>query len=139
MSNTREIQNPQDDLFLAETAAAIRALRDKVKHDLIEVGQRLIIAKDRVGHGRFLAWLKQEFAWSEDTAERFMQVARTFGSDSARPAESHGRTAPSESLTVLFLILVVVAAILILTYGGLASGFSKARVAMSCCQEGKTT
>ena len=30
-------------------------------------------------------------------------------------------------------------AILILTYGGLASGFSKARVAMSCCQEGKTT
>jgi SRSO17 transposase len=31
------------------------------------------------------------------------------------------------------------AAILILTYGGLASGLSKARVAMSCCQEGKTT
>ncbi len=30
-------------------------------------------------------------------------------------------------------------AILILTYGGLASGLSKARVAMSCCQEGKTT
>ena len=33
----------------------------------------------------------------------------------------------------------VEAAILILTYGGLASGLSKARVAMSCCQEGKTT
>jgi hypothetical protein len=31
------------------------------------------------------------------------------------------------------------AAILILTYGGLASGLSKARVAMSCCQEGETT
>jgi hypothetical protein len=34
---------------------------------------------------------------------------------------------------------VVGTAILILTYGGLASGLSKARVAMSCCQEGKTT
>jgi len=30
-------------------------------------------------------------------------------------------------------------AILILTYGGLGGGLSKARVAMRCCQEGKTT
>jgi hypothetical protein len=31
-----------------------------------------------------LPWLKREFGWSEDTAERYMQAHKVFGSDSAQ-------------------------------------------------------
>lgn len=45
---------------------------------MIEIGRHLIEAKDRVGHGHFLPWLEREFQWSEDSAERYIGVAKRF-------------------------------------------------------------
>jgi Protein of unknown function (DUF3102) len=65
---------PTDHPVLAEHAAAIRQLGKRVVADVIEIGHRLTDAKRICGHGNWLAWLKREFGWSTDTAERFIQV-----------------------------------------------------------------
>jgi hypothetical protein len=63
-----------DAAVLCEHADAIRALARRTVHDIIEIGRRLAEAKKMLGHGNFLPWVKQEFAWSEDTAERLIAV-----------------------------------------------------------------
>jgi hypothetical protein len=42
-------------------------------------GRRLIDAKDRCGHGKWLPWLEREFGWSDNTAQRFVDVAYKAG------------------------------------------------------------
>ncbi len=50
----------------------------RAAQDIIDIGQKLIEVKARLGHGHFGGWLEAEFAWSNDTAKRFMSVARQF-------------------------------------------------------------
>ena len=72
-----------DPVPLAEHAAEIRRLGKRVVADIIEIGRRLTKCKRICGHGNFLPWLDREFGWSEDTAERFIQVAALSKSNSA--------------------------------------------------------
>jgi hypothetical protein len=44
--------------------------------NIFDIGGLLIEAKAQCEHGQWLPWLKTEFAWSADTAERYMNVAR---------------------------------------------------------------
>jgi hypothetical protein len=62
------------DIFLTETADAIRRLAKNVVRDVVDIGRRLTEAKARCGHGNWLQWLKREFDWSERTARHFMGV-----------------------------------------------------------------
>lgn len=65
---------------LAEHAVQIRRLGRRVIADIIEIGRHLTAAKQLVEHGEWLYWLRDELGWkSEDTAQRFMAVARAFG------------------------------------------------------------
>jgi Protein of unknown function (DUF3102) len=59
---------------LNEHATAIRQLGKRVVADVIEIGRRLTDAKHICGRGNWLPWLKNEFGWSVDTAERFIQL-----------------------------------------------------------------
>lgn len=68
-----------NDLALAEHAAVIRALGKRVVGDVIEIGRRLVECKDRVGHGGWLPWLDREFAWSDETARKYMRVYELAG------------------------------------------------------------
>jgi len=61
---------------LATHAAEIRLRGKRVVEDVIEIGRRLAIARELVKHGEWRPWLKREFDWSEDTAERFIHVAK---------------------------------------------------------------
>ena len=76
-ANTEIAAKAQQDIAtsLAVHAAAIHHLAGRVVADVIEVGQRLKHAKRLCGHGNFGPWLKREFRWSEDTAERYMSIA----------------------------------------------------------------
>lgn len=40
-------------------------------------GRLLIEAKDQLGHGEWLPWLSENVAFSEDTAENYMRLARS--------------------------------------------------------------
>lgn len=58
-------------------------IRDRIKRtasDIMEIGERLIDIKERLGHGRFAEWLQIEFEWSDRTARSLMSVAEAFKS-----------------------------------------------------------
>jgi hypothetical protein len=40
--------------------------------DFVQIGERLSRLKDRVGHGKWLPWLRQNFDWSGETAANYM-------------------------------------------------------------------
>lgn len=63
------------DAELAEHAAAIRAERALAAGSIIKIGEHLIKAKARAGHGNWIPWLRGEFGWSERTARNYMAVA----------------------------------------------------------------
>lgn len=46
---------------------------------LLAIGEQLLLDKTLLGHGRFSAWLKAEFGWTERSAQRFIRARETFG------------------------------------------------------------
>jgi hypothetical protein len=65
-----------DDPFLVEAASAIRDLARNIVQDAIEIGRHLSEARDHMPHGKWLPWLKREFAWSRQTADNYLGVYR---------------------------------------------------------------
>ncbi len=68
--------------FVQQQTGEIRTLMKRTAQNIIEVGQKLIEVKDKLGHGRFGDWLNSEFDWDERTARRFMTVADRFSNKS---------------------------------------------------------
>jgi hypothetical protein len=58
----------------AEHEAAQSAMRTAVAH-AVEAGKLLIEAKKLVGHGGWLAWVKENCAFSDRTAQGYMRLA----------------------------------------------------------------
>jgi Protein of unknown function (DUF3102) len=59
---------------LAEHVAAIRQRGKRMISDAIEIGRRLKLCKEIVGHGRWLPWLDEQFGWTDRTALNFIRV-----------------------------------------------------------------
>jgi hypothetical protein len=59
-----------------EVREAAGQIRARLQRSQIETGAGLIKIKDMIGHGRFGAWVKAEFNFTERTAENFMNAAR---------------------------------------------------------------
>ena len=80
MTTSDPVKRVRNDAFekaapeLAQHAEAIRALGRRALSDVVEIGERLAKAKQLIGHGHWLAWLKAEFGWTDETARRFMDV-----------------------------------------------------------------
>lgn len=53
-------------------------LKRQTAGNIIEIGKRLIAAKEMVGHGNWLTYLETNVQFSRQTAERFMNVATEF-------------------------------------------------------------
>lgn len=53
-------------------------LQNETTKNCIEIGKRLLYAKDLLQHGEWLSWLKEKVDFSERTAQRFMTVAKEF-------------------------------------------------------------
>ena len=45
----------------------------------LKIGERLCEAKELLGHGEFLPWIKDEFGWTDRTSQKLMAVYREFG------------------------------------------------------------
>ncbi len=67
-------------IVVQQRAGEIKTIARRAATDIIEIGGKLSEVKDRLGHGRFGAWLEAEFAWQERTAQSFMAVAERFKS-----------------------------------------------------------
>jgi len=72
---------PQDRDFVRAQADDIRRRLRRATDDVLAVGTALLSVKARLGHGRFLDWLKTEFGWDARTARRYMRAARLFKTD----------------------------------------------------------
>ncbi len=70
----------ESQFVVQQCANEIKSLIKRTAHDIIDTGQKLIEAKERLGHGQFEDWLRTEFHWKPWTARKFMQVARQFKS-----------------------------------------------------------
>jgi len=68
-------------IVVQQRTGEIKALMKRTVSDIIEIGEKLIEVKERLGHGHFGGWLEAEFEWSERTARRYISVAETFKSD----------------------------------------------------------
>ncbi len=66
-------------IVVQQRTSEIKALMKRAASDIIDIGQKLIEVKARLGHGNFQGWLTGEFEWSVHTARNFMRVAETFG------------------------------------------------------------
>jgi hypothetical protein len=64
--------------IVQEHTAAIHHRAKRIAQDVWEIGKSLLDVKERLPYGSFGKWLKSEFGWSEDTAGRFMNVAKRF-------------------------------------------------------------
>lgn len=74
-----------------EKAASARAAAERIRgrmqlaaESIIEVGRELIEQKKQLGHGNFLPWIEAEFGMSERNAQRYMQIATEFSSNTTR-------------------------------------------------------
>ena len=65
-------------IVVQQKTGEIKSLLGKTALSIVAIGRKLIEVKGKLNHGLFGSWLDQEFAWSEDTAERFTRVARRF-------------------------------------------------------------
>jgi hypothetical protein len=73
--------------FVQQQTGEIRGLMKRTVESIFEIGQRLIVVKERLGHGRFGSWLETEFDWDERTARRFMSVAENLKTKSDTVSE----------------------------------------------------
>jgi hypothetical protein len=81
MHSKRTPRAAQDDPILRREVQEIQRLKKrattygkKVLNDVIAIGKRLERIKDRVGHGNWLPWLRQNFEWSGDTATNYVNI-----------------------------------------------------------------
>ncbi len=66
-------------ITLDDRADKIRKLAAATAQNIIEIGRELIAAKSEVGHGNWANWLKDNFDWTQQTANNFMRIAEQFG------------------------------------------------------------
>ena len=61
-------------------ARRIRSLQSRARGAIKEIGKELIAAKSEMEHGEWLPWRKDNFGWSERSAQNYMNVAVAFRS-----------------------------------------------------------
>jgi hypothetical protein len=74
--------DPETAKLAKDAADNIHAYKRRATAAIIEIGKDLNKVKERLGYGPFGDWLREEFDWTERTAQRFMQVAAVFGDKS---------------------------------------------------------
>ncbi|MEP0872406.1 DUF3102 domain-containing protein [Trichocoleus desertorum AS-A10] len=65
-------------VVVQQRTSEIKDLINRNAQNTIEIGQKLIEIRARLGHGHWQQWLGAEFNWSQSTAESLMHVARAF-------------------------------------------------------------
>ena len=64
-----------DRAYAQEQAEEIKQIANNAT---IQIGQKLIKVKERLGHGQFIAWIHKEFDWSVQQANKLMKIASEF-------------------------------------------------------------
>lgn len=68
---------------IEQLTAEIRILKHQTAINIIEIGSRLIKAKELVPHGEWGRWLEEQVDFTDRSAQRFMRAAREFSNTTA--------------------------------------------------------
>ena len=82
MEHMESTPAPVEQNQLGQLVAEIKILSQQTAANIIEIGKRLKMAKEHVGHGEWGNWIESNFEMSHKTANRFMQAAEQFGNSS---------------------------------------------------------
>ena len=77
MSDMIEKRTPEQ--IGAEIRTYVNAARQILTKCAVEIGRRLVEAKELLPHGEWLPWLQQETDFSERTAQIYMKIFREYG------------------------------------------------------------
>lgn len=61
----------------------ILILKQQTAQNIIEIGKRLLSAKEKLPHGEWGKWLEEKVEFSDRTAQRFMKIASEFSNTTA--------------------------------------------------------
>lgn len=89
---------PKETRDIETITAEILTLKQTAGDAIIDIGQRLIEAKEMLPHGEWMPWLNERVEFSERAARRFMQLAREWTN---RPALAN--LGATKALTLLAL------------------------------------
>ena len=71
---------PKKDIqFVKQTTREVNLLLERSTGDIIAIGQKLIVMKNRLGHGHWRAWVQTQWPLDISLANRWMNVARKCG------------------------------------------------------------
>lgn len=66
----------------------------------VEIGRRLVEAKELVGHGGWGDWVKRETEFSQTTASRFMKVFEAYGADQIGIFGAEAKSSTLQNLSI---------------------------------------
>ena len=90
-------------------AAEINALTATMLTNVIEIGRRMVEAKEMLPHGQFGPWLKANTPYSNSTANNYMRLFEAYGSQQKSlfgaevNCQTFGNLSPSKALALLEL------------------------------------
>lgn len=64
--------------FVVDRTETVHNMARTTATAIVQIGKALAEVKEKLGHGKFLDWIEKEFAWSQPTAWRFMNVYEQF-------------------------------------------------------------
>ncbi len=82
MNQLTDVRTP--DLIASEINSIKGQTRAVLLHSSIEIGKRLVEAKELVAHGQWGGWLESNVDYSQSTANNLMQIYREYGEDSSK-------------------------------------------------------
>ena len=68
---------------LDQLTAEILVYKQQTAQNIIEIGKRLLEAKEKLPHGEWGRWLEEKVDFKRETARKFMHAAETFGNSQA--------------------------------------------------------
>lgn len=76
-----ELSNRTPEIIAVEINSIKSQTRQIVLNNSVEIGRRLVEAKELIGHGDWGTWLKDSVEYSQSTAENLIKIFKGYGSD----------------------------------------------------------
>ena len=100
-SQTGEVGQPRTiETITAEIVMIKRTAAQVALYIAIELGRRLVEAKELLAHGEWGSWLEKSVQFSQDTAGRYMKLFREYGNDQTSLFGAEVKSATLRNLSV---------------------------------------
>lgn len=104
---TTAISNRTPELIAAEINNIKAQTRNIVLYNVIEIGRRLVEAKELVPHGQWSGWLEKSVDYSQSTAQNLMRIFNEYGSEQLALLGNNAKSQALGNLTYTQAIILL--------------------------------